>query len=648
MQINEKIYRIFILMTILGLLILSFTGIVSNNHVFVQIFAQNLHDRTLDEITKPTYGFKKTAHIDVGDSPITIAINGRTSIVYVVNTDSSTVSVISGKNNTKMGEDIPVGNKPIAIDIDYTTKNAYIINSYTTITDYLSTSENGTVSVISGKNHEKMGEDIPVGNMPRAIAVNEPTDTVYVTNTGSNTVSVIKNNAKMGEDIPVGNKPIGIDINEETNTVYVVNTGSSTVSVIKNNAKMGEDIPVGNKPTAIDVNVGANTVYVANTGSSTVSVIKNNAKMGEDIPVGNKPTAIDSYEKTNTVYVANTGSSSVSVIDGISNKVVAGITLQVNPFNSGYIECNRLKSPISQNFYVFDKTECIAKSNQGFHFLSWEENLKDKSTQVISISRPVSILESIKNFFNIESEEPEAKLKITKFGSFTANFKELPPPVPPEFWLQSYILVGTVIAGLSIPSIVGWIKSKMDARKLKYYHKKIASLYEDDGKLDENDIEPLNRLRSSILNAYSDGNLIEKHYESLKNETTLLYEKIFRNRINDSLNNDNYPVNKKSVEKQLAEVRSEIENAYSEGKLNEKHYINLVNNISILYQEVFKKEFESLYNLPNNEDQIKLLNKLYYDIEDAYSKEKITEKHYNLLKEKMSEFENKNKDNERI
>ena len=43
----------------------------------------------------------------------------------------------------------------------------------------------------------------------------------------------------------------------------------------------------------------------------------------------------------------------------------------------------------------------------------------------------------------------------------------------------------------------------MDARKLNHYHKKVATLYEDDGKLNENDIEPLNQLRSSILDAYS-------------------------------------------------------------------------------------------------------------------------------------------------
>ena len=133
-------------------------------------------------------------------------------------------------------------------------------------------------------------------------------------------------------------------------------------------------------------------------------------------------------------------------------------------------------------------------------------------------------------------------LTLQNLEALLQNFKELPPPVPPEFWLQSYVLVGTVIAGLSIPSIVGWIKSKMDARKLNHYHKKVATLYEDDGKLNENDIEPLNQLRSSILDAYSKGKINEKHYESLKNETSILYEKIYRNRINNSLNNNNNPI----------------------------------------------------------------------------------------------------------
>lgn len=202
-------------------------------------------------------------------------------------------------------------------------------------------------------------------------------------------------------------------------------------------------IDVGGRPTAIAVDEDANTVYVANSYSNTISVIsgKNNTKIGKDIPVGERPIAITFDELTDTVYVANSGSNTVSVIDGISNKVVAGITFEIFPFNSGYIECDGLISPISQYFYVWSGAECIAKPNKGFEFVSWEENLKDDSSQVITVSQPASTLESIKDFFNIKSDEPEANLNLTKFGTFTANFKELPAPFPSEYWIPLYGLI---------------------------------------------------------------------------------------------------------------------------------------------------------------------------------------------------------------
>jgi hypothetical protein len=142
--------------------------------------------------------------------------------------------------------------------------------------------------------------------------------------------------------------------------------------------------------------------------------------------------------------------------------------------------------------YVYSGAQCIAKPNEGFEFVSWEENLEGNSTQPIQVSCPAytwdSFILAVTDFFGDKPDEPEAKLNLTKFGTFTVNFKELPPPVPEEFWLQSYVLVATVIGELSMPSIVGVIKSKRDVRKSDYYHKQIASLYRD-SKIDENDID---------------------------------------------------------------------------------------------------------------------------------------------------------------
>ena len=114
----------------------------------------------------------------------------------------------------------------------------------------------------------------------------------------------------------------------------------------------------------------------------------------------------------------------------------------------------------------------------------------------------------------------------------------------------------------------------------------MTSLY-DDGKLDENDIEPLNKLKGKI----SDG--------------------------------------------------------YSQGKINAEHYSNLKDEISLLYQELFKKRIHSLNDVSNNEDMQKQVEKIKDDIDDAYSKAKITELHYNLLNKKISEYENKNTDEEK-
>ncbi|HEX5978339.1 MAG TPA: hypothetical protein VFY68_13735 [Nitrososphaeraceae archaeon] len=58
---------------------------------------------------------------------------------------------------------------------------------------------------------------------------------------------------------------------------------------------------------------------------------------------------------------------------------------------------------------------------------------------------------------------------------------------------------------------------------------------------------------------------------------SILYEKIFRKRIDDTLNNNN-PAIEEPRQEQLAQIKNELEYAYSEGKINDKHY-DLLNRI---------------------------------------------------------------------
>jgi YVTN family beta-propeller protein len=333
-------------------------------------------------------------------------------------------------------------------------------------------------------------------------------------------------------------------------------------------------IAVGNIPNSIAVEAfDFNTVYVANGGSNSISVIsgENNSRI-KDIRVGEEPRAIGINEMTNTIYVVNSESDSVSVIDGTDNNVVAGITFNVNPFNSGYIQCDKFISPISQFLYIRSGTECKAIPNKGFEFLSWEENLAKNSTQLINVSKAATPLESFLDLINIKTEEPESTLNITRFGSFTANFKELPPPLPSEYWATLFgFILTTGLGAWLIPSLVRWTRTRADTKKSDYYYKRIKSLYDDDDNLDENDLAELDKLKTEITDAHSKGKVNELHYNSLKNEISIRYDKIFRKRIHFIINSYD-----RNISEQLNKLKEDIEIAHSEQKITELQF-NLLN-----------------------------------------------------------------------
>ena len=613
-----------------------------------------LDAHTLDKIVHRTNIMETSAQITVGHSPSSVIVYDRSSKVYVANSGSDTVSVIDGANNVKL-KDITVGQNPGYMSF-YPPNKIYVVNSAsgtvslidlitnTKIKDAIPVGENpgyiaadepkqkiyvdnyyGTsVSVINGTDNTKI-KDITVGEFPNATAIgpsgltiyvansvsntvsvintdndtviktitnvglNNPsyifydsaTNTIYVANSGSNTVSVINgtDNTKI-KDITVGRRPDYIGSyyvsyhqwSGGSNTIYVANSGSNTVSVINgtDNTKI-KDITVGKHPDYLSFGIFSNTIYVANSGSNTVSVINgtDNTKI-KDITVGENPSYI-AASKTNTIYTANPSSDSISAIDGVTNKVVAGVKFNISPSNSGQITCNNIDSPINQYLYVPSGENCIAKPNKGFEFGSWTENLGHNSTRTVTTS---SVSGSPLNFFlysfGIKPNDTSAALDVTQFGNFSANFKALPPPIPPGTWIPLYGVIVSTMVGWSVPSIIGWINSKRQRRRVRQYLKRINSLY-DDNKLDENDIESLDTLTRDITDAYMKGRINEQHYGNLKNKVSKMFEVIYKNKIhsiNTKLDNSNLT--------ELDKIKDDYADAYASGKITEQHY-NLLN-----------------------------------------------------------------------
>jgi hypothetical protein len=228
------------------------------------------------------------------------------------------------------------------------------------------------------------------------------------------------------------------------------------------------------------------------------------------------------------------------------------------------------------------RSQCEAQATKGFQFSSWTENLGGNSSTIINPSKVSNVpLSTLLSALGILSKDASANLTVTKFGNFTANFERVPPPIPPEYWIQLYGIIVSSIVGWSVPSIIGWLKARRQGGRADQYYKRIDRLYSD-GKLDENDIEPL---------------------DSLKRDLTF---------------------------------------AFAKRKISEQHYNELNRTISVLYEEIYKKKIDSLNGKHGNGI---LLDKVKDGITDAFAKRKLTEQHYKLLNEKISDSKNSQQSN---
>jgi uncharacterized membrane protein len=88
----------------------------------------------------------------------------------------------------------------------------------------------------------------------------------------------------------------------------------------------------------------------------------------------------------------------------------------------------------------------------------------------------------------------------------------------------------------------------------------------------------------------------------------------------------------------LDKIKIDMSDAYAKGKISDQHYQNLKNEISVLYEEIHSKRIDWL-NGKHDIHNGKLLDQIKYDIEDAYAKGKISDQHYNLLNKKIESSE---------
>ena len=246
----------------------------------------------------------------MGDSPQGVVVDRATDTIYTADGffGENAVSVIDGRtcnagNTSGCGQTpatVTAGNGAFAIAVNEVTRTIYVANR-----------NDGTVSVIDGRTCN--GSDtagcarswptVAVGASPQALAVNTATDTVYVTNTNDNTVSVIDgstcngfNHSGCGQTPPtvaVGAVPRAVGVNQVTDTIYVGNRDDGTVSVVD-----------GRRCNGVDSSGCGQTAPAVAIGGAA----------GMPGPGMGRSVAID--EATDAVYVTNVFDSDVVLING--------------------------------------------------------------------------------------------------------------------------------------------------------------------------------------------------------------------------------------------------------------------------------------------------------------------------------------------
>jgi serine/threonine protein kinase, bacterial len=200
----------------------------------------------------------------------------------------------------------PVGTGPSELALDPATHTIYVANGNN---DNGPNAGGNTVSVIDARHCDAHDVStckgpwptVTVGNLPSTIAIDQHTDTVYVTDSQTQTLYTA---------------------NEVDNDVSVIDASGCNAQTTSGCRHPAPDVAISG-PGALAADPAVHTTYVT-SGSNTVSMIDTSdcnaghpsgcATTPATATVGSHPNAVTVDQQTRTVYVANAGHGSPGTI----------------------------------------------------------------------------------------------------------------------------------------------------------------------------------------------------------------------------------------------------------------------------------------------------------------------------------------------
>ena len=266
--------------------------------------------------------------VRLAQNPDGIAYNAFSNTLFTANyLYSGTVNIINDTMNKFPTAGTEVGKFPVGVTYDTYNADIYVANS-----------GSNTVSVISGFNNSDFST-IPVGGEPRGITY-DPTDAeIWVTNYGSDNVSVISGatDTVVGTvALPANSTPQGIAYDSATGFIYVSEAGLDQVALINASSEsFAGSLPAGDDGTSVVYDSTDALVYVANELSNNLTVYSqttaSNAHVVANISVAGMPYGLAYDPTTDEVFVSQFSNSQVSVIQPATESVQATVDVGAQP-----------------------------------------------------------------------------------------------------------------------------------------------------------------------------------------------------------------------------------------------------------------------------------------------------------------------------
>jgi YVTN family beta-propeller protein len=286
-----------------------------------------------------------TSWANVGTDPFSSVVDPVTGNIFVVNTLSDNVSVVSGASRQSVAA-VTVGSSPTQATYDAALGEIAVLDPGgrdLTLFDASSFAVIGTANV---------------GTSPREVAVDADTGDLAVSNYVSDNISLIDPTTRTSTG-QIGGilDPLGL-VYDPTAGVHDIGVASSlTNNFTLYNGTLGTPvgwIPLGANPADSVADSDNGDLYVANSEPGSVAVVNPvSFHVVQWIQVGVNPTAIAYDPLLDQIYVADSGSAAsgfpgnVTVINGATNTILTTIQTPPQPDDIAY-------DPVDQEVFIAD------------------------------------------------------------------------------------------------------------------------------------------------------------------------------------------------------------------------------------------------------------------------------------------------------